>query len=125
MFFIAKDCFESQIDSKIGYEASLANLTFETSLIDGCVLDMKINGFSQKIFEFATLFISNLMEFSKNKVDHQQVLNSIEKMKEEYKPEQDITYHTLKNMNLFMKPYEFHSSCIQRELIKMLEMDEE
>ena len=87
MFFIAKDCFESQIDYKIGYEASLANLTFETSLIDGSVLDMKINGFSQKIFEFATLFISNLMEFSKNKVDHQQVLNSIEKMKEEYKPE--------------------------------------
>ena len=61
MFAIAKDCFESQIYSKVGYEASLANLTFEVKLISGCALEFKINGFSQKIFEFATIFIDNLM----------------------------------------------------------------
>ena len=46
MFAIVKDCFESVINEKIGYEASLANLTFETNLVDGCALDIRINGFS-------------------------------------------------------------------------------
>ena len=46
MFALAKDCFESEINSKIGYEASLANLKFETRLVDGVALDIKINGFS-------------------------------------------------------------------------------
>ena len=64
MLAIAKDSFESQINEKIGYEASLANLTFETNLVDGCALDIRIFGFSQKIFEFATLFIDYLIEFS-------------------------------------------------------------
>ena len=46
MFAIAKDCFESVINEKIGYEASLANLTFETNLVDGLALDIRIYGFS-------------------------------------------------------------------------------
>ena len=64
------------------------------------------------------------MEFKENSVSHAQILNSIYKMKEAYAPESRITYHTLKNMELFMKPYEFHDSCILRELTEMLEMDE-
>ena len=125
MFAIAKDCFESQINSKIGYEASLANLKFETRLVDGVALEIKINGFSQKILEFAALFIDNLIEFKYNSVNHTQIQNSIYKMKEDYAPESRITYHTLKNMDLFMKPYEFHDSCILKELTEMLEMEEE
>ena len=104
MFAIAKDCFESQINTKIGYEASLANLTFETTLVEGCALEIRINGFSQKIFEFATFFIKSLIDFGKNPFELSQVLNSIHKMKEEYAPETSITHHTMKNMNLFLKP---------------------
>ena len=61
---LSKKKSQSQINEKIGYEASLANLTFETNLVDGCALDIRIFGFSQKIFEFATLFIDYLIEFS-------------------------------------------------------------
>ena len=74
MFVIAKDCFESQINTKIGYEAGLANLTFETSLVYGCALDIRINGFSQKIFQFAYLFIENLIEFTESKLENSQLL---------------------------------------------------
>ena len=52
-------------------------------------------------------------------------MNSIQKVKEEYQPETRITHHTLKNMNLFMKPHEFHQACILKEIEKILEMDEE
>ena len=67
MFAVAKDCFVSQINQSVGHEASLANINFETDLLDGCVLDIQINGFSQKLFEFAGLFIDNLMEFASRK----------------------------------------------------------
>ena len=63
MFSIAKNCFESQLNSRIGFEAQLANLTAEIKLVDGCALDIKINGFSQKIFQFATDYIQNLVDF--------------------------------------------------------------
>ena len=50
MFAIAEECFRSQINAKIGYEAGLANLQFEINLVDQCAIAVKINGFSQKIF---------------------------------------------------------------------------
>ena len=74
----------------MGYEASLADLTFETRLNEGCAFDLVIKGFSQKIFDFATLFINSLIELANNEFDHTNVLNSIDQAIEEYS-EAEIT----------------------------------
>ena len=125
MFSIAKNCFESQLNSRIGFEAKLANLTAEIKLVDGCALDIKINGFSQKIFQFATDYIQNLVDFVNCEFDRSQYLkNSIQTSEEEYATETRITYHTQKNMDLYLMPHTYHDSCVLKEIKKMLEMDE-
>ena len=125
MFSIAKNCFESQLNSRIGFEAKLANLTAEIKLVDGCALDIKINGFSQKIFQYATDYIQNLVDFVYCEFDRSQYLkNSIQTSEEEYATETRITYHTQKNMDLYLMPHTYHDSCVLKEIKKMLEMDE-
>ena len=48
------------------------------NLLQGCALEIKINGFSQKIFDFSELFIKNLIEFSKETIEEEQILASVE-----------------------------------------------
>ena len=99
----------------MGYEAGLADLTFETKLNEGCAFDIVIKGFSQKIFAFATLFVDSLVELANNEFSQTDVLNSIELAIDEYS-EAEITKQTKNNMELYLRPCDFQKDCIKKEL---------
>ena len=126
MFEIAEDCFESTMKKKVGYEASLANISYDIENVDECALDIEISGFSQKIFNFAELFIDMLLDSANTEFDHLQVLNSLQKLKNEYaNANVEVTDHTTNNRNLFLYPHTFHSSLIKKELEDMLALSDE
>ena len=77
MFEIAEDCFESTMNKKVGYEAGLANISYDIENVEECAIDIEISGFSQKIFNFAELFIDILLTSAPTEFEHSQVLNSI------------------------------------------------
>ena len=62
MYNIMKDCFDSVVTKKIGFEAQLANITHDWHEVEEVAIGLEISGFSQKIFEFAKTFIDILLE---------------------------------------------------------------
>ena len=84
MFEVVNDCFDNTMKKKVGFEAGLANISYDLSNIEDCAINIRISGFSHKIFNFAELFIDMLHESANTEFEHSQVLNSIQRKKNEY-----------------------------------------
>ena len=65
LFAVMKDCLESTVNKRIGYEAKLANVEFSFETVEEMVIRIKITGYSQKLFDFAQNFIDIMLECAK------------------------------------------------------------
>ena len=64
MWHIVEDCFESMMLKLVGYEAKLANITYDIDILEDCAIQIIIQGFASKIFLFAKMFIDCLLEYA-------------------------------------------------------------
>ena len=65
LFKVMKDCLESTITGKVGFEAKLANCTYSVDLVEEMAVHIRINGYSDKLFDFATIFLDIMSDCAK------------------------------------------------------------
>ena len=61
MFRILKSCLKSIVTSKIGYEASVAEINYKFSSLDDIGVMISVRGYSDKILDFIKIYLETLM----------------------------------------------------------------
>ena len=64
MFRVLKSCLKSVVTETIGYEAQLAEINYKFASIDDIAVRISITGYSDKIFEFAKIYLDTLFEYA-------------------------------------------------------------
>ena len=62
LFRVMKDCLKQTVINKIGYEAMLAHMKYSLSSLDDIAVKIEVSGYSDRLFEFAGLFLDILFE---------------------------------------------------------------
>ena len=91
--------------------------------VEEMAISLNFRGFSDKLFQFAEIFIDILLECAKEGgFDDEQVMNSIEKRKSEYANTNiDVDEHATNNRLLFLLPHTYHDSLMVEVLTKRLD----
>ena len=58
LFNVMSDCLLSTVESMVGYEAQLANFSYEFETTEEMGVHMRFSGYSDKIFQFASSRLS-------------------------------------------------------------------
>ena len=65
LFDVMKRCLKQTITKQVGYEAKLANVTYKFSSVEEMAVRIKITGYSEKLLQFAELFIDIMLGCAK------------------------------------------------------------
>ena len=60
-----KNCLMETVSKKVGYEAGLANVGFDFEIVEEMAIRIWISGYSEKLFNFAEIFIDTMLECAK------------------------------------------------------------
>ena len=114
LFGVLKDCMESTINQRVGYEAQLANFSYSFESTEEMGIHLRFSGYSQKIFTFATRYIDIMIECAKKGgFEEGQVDNSIEKVKTElYNANFEVDDVATNNRLLYLLPHTFHHNLM-------------
>ena len=83
---------------------------------------IRIQGFSDKLFEFAQTFIDIMLECAtKDGFDSEQVIHSIEKKRVKYANSNiEVENHAMNNRILLLIPHTYHESMMENVLTEKL-----
>ena len=86
--------------------------------IDEMAINLKFSGYSDKLFNFAEIFIEIMLECARKEgFESDQVMNSIEKTKATFANSNiEVSSHAEHNRKLFIMPHLFHDLLIEKEL---------
>ena len=92
------------------------------SSIEEMAVNLRIKGFSDKLFEFAAAYIDIMLECARpGGFDEDQVLNSMEKKRSKYANNNiEVDSHAFNNRILLLIPHTFHDTHMEKVLRKEL-----
>ena len=65
LFQVFRDCFSQKLIKQIGYEAELAHMRYSFQTVEEMAINIKIRGYSDKIFEFIKIYIELMLSCAK------------------------------------------------------------
>ena len=123
MFRVLKGCLKAVVTESIGYEASVADIHYKFQSLEDVGVRITINGYSDKLLDFAKVYLDKLIECGVSQSFEKQVLlQSMQKKKESYSNSNlEADYRGHNNRDLFLKPHKFHDSFLAKLLGKEIE----
>jgi len=92
-------------------------MRYSLNSVEEMALNIKVTGFSDKIFEFTKIYIEEMLSCAEDGFDRADVLQSIEKIKVEYTNNiaggEDLAVH---NRLLMLIPHTYHDKRVEKEL---------
>ena len=64
LFRVMKGCLKAVFTEKYGYDAQLAHINYRFAGIDDVAIRIDITGYSDKIFEFARIYLDTIKEYA-------------------------------------------------------------
>lgn len=118
LFDVMVNCLKSTVNRRIGDEAKLAHIDYDFESVNDMAVNIKISGFSDKVFLFAEMFLDIVRTCGRQDGFNQStVLDSLNEAKAEY-ANSNIEAQDRANNNRtnFLKPHTFHASLMEKVL---------
>lgn len=118
LLYVLTDCLKQQVNKEIGYEANLASIEYSAKGFEDQGLQLRFEGYSDKLFVFATKFLEIMKKCAREGgFPLAQVKNSYEVRYKRYKNANvDVETRCNNNRLLFLQPGTFHASHMEHLL---------
>lgn len=113
------ECLYESINKEEGYEANLADITYDCKNFEDRGIALKFSGYSSTLPIFAEAFLTKMKQYAYGglKFDSQLVEISTEKLHKDYKNSNIDVYDRANSNRLqHLLPHKFHATLVEKEL---------
>jgi len=105
-FSVLVDCIIDRVNKEVGYEANLAHISYEVKRFAEMGLSLALEGYSDKIFNFAAIFVDLTLSCAQdNGIESTLLRNSLEKQHRRFKnANADVDVRCTANRLLYLLP---------------------
>ncbi len=121
-FEVTIDSLYETVNQEYGYEASLADITYDVKNFEDRGVVIKFQGYSSTLPSFVRLFVDTMHKHSKTPFSDSIVKVATEKLFKQYKNANVDVYGRCNNNRLLhLVPHKHHSNLVEKELKKMMD----